>query len=102
EYVRSVVEATFFSDDIASPTLAYAALAPSVRDLGLDAGGNTLGGVAENVTIMPKTTQAADSALGRSERILTIKERTPLDEVLRRNGFSDAMIRAIDTTLQNV
>lgn len=102
EYVRSVVEATFFSDDIASPTLAYAALAPSVRDLGLDAGGNTLGGVAENVTIMPKTTLASNSALGRSERILTIKERTPLDEVLRRNGFSDAMIVAIDATLQNV
>lgn len=101
EYVRSVVEATFFTDD-ESPTLAYAALAPSVRDLGLAPGGSTLGGVAENVTVVPKTTQAADAALGRSERILTIKERTPLNDAMRRNGFTDAMIAAIDTTLQNV
>jgi len=101
EYVRSVVEATFYSDD-APPTLAYAALGPSVRDLGLLPGSNTLGGVAENVTVLPKTTQAADAALGRSERILTIKERTPLNDVLRRNGFTDSMISAIDATLQNV
>lgn len=101
EYVRSVVEATFFSEDD-QPTLAYAALGPSVRDLGLQPGGTTLGGVAENVTVMPKTTQAADAALGRSERILTIKERSPLNDVMRRNGFTDAMIAAIDTTLQNV
>ena len=102
EYVRSVVEATFFSDDQTPPTLAYAALGPSVRDLGLQPGGSTIGGVAENVTVMPKTTKAADAALGRSERILTVKERTPLNEVMRRNGFTDAMISAIDTTLQNV
>jgi hypothetical protein len=102
EYVRSVVEATFFSDDEAPPTLAYAALAPSVRDLGLQPGGTTLGGVAENVTVVPKTVLAADATLGRSERILTIKERTPLNDVMRRNGFTDAMISAIDTTLQNV
>jgi murein DD-endopeptidase MepM/ murein hydrolase activator NlpD len=101
EYVRSVVEATFYSDDSA-PTLAYAALGPSVRDLGMQPGGTTLGGVAENVTVVPKTTLAADAALGRAERILTIKERTPLNEVMRRNGFTDAMITAIDATLQNV
>jgi murein DD-endopeptidase MepM/ murein hydrolase activator NlpD len=102
EYVRSVVEATFFSEDPAAPALAYAALGPSVRDLGLLPGRDTLGGIAENVTVMPKTTLAADAALGRSERILTVKERTPLNDVLRRNGFTDAMIAAIDATLQNV
>ncbi|HEY8577170.1 MAG TPA: M23 family metallopeptidase [Devosia sp.] len=101
EYARGVVEATFFSEND-PPTLAYAALAPSVRDLGLDPAAGTLGGVAENVTVVPKTTQAADAELGRSERILTIRERTPLNEVMRRNGFTDAMIAAIDTTLQNV
>ncbi|MBU1335553.1 MAG: M23 family metallopeptidase [Devosia sp.] len=100
EYVRSVVEATFYSDD-AAPTLAYAALGPSVRDLGLS-DGSTLGGVAENVTVVPKTVLAADAALGRSERILTVKERTPLNDVMRRNGFTDVMIAAIDATLQNV
>jgi murein DD-endopeptidase MepM/ murein hydrolase activator NlpD len=102
EYVRSVVEATFFSEDPASPTLAYAALAPSVQDLGLLPGAGTLGGIVENVTVVPQTTQAADAALGRSERILTIKERTPLDEVMRRNGFTGPMISAIEATLANV
>jgi murein DD-endopeptidase MepM/ murein hydrolase activator NlpD len=102
EYVRSVVEATFFSEDPASPTLAYAALAPSVQDLGLLPGAGTLGGIVENVTVVPQTTQAADAALGRSERILTIKERTPLEEVMRRNGFTGPMIQAIEATLANV
>ena len=102
EYVRSVVEATFFSEDPASPTLAYAALAPSVQDLGLLPGAGTLGGIVENVTVVPQTTQAADAALGRSERILTIKERTPLEEVMRRNGFTGPMISAIESTLANV
>ena len=102
EYVRSVVEATFFSEDETPPTLAYAALGPSVRDLGMQPGGTTLGGVAENVTVVPKTVQAAEATLGRSERILTMRERTPLNDVMRRNGFTDAMITAIDTTLQNV
>ena len=101
EYVRSAVEATFY-DDAASPTLAYASLGPSVRDLGLATDAGTLGGVAENVTVVPKTTQAADAALGRSERILTVKERTALEDVLRRNGFTDGMIAAIEATLQNV
>ncbi|QQR36958.1 M23 family metallopeptidase [Devosia oryziradicis] len=102
EYVRSVVEATFFSDDPAAPTLAYAALAPSVGDLGLLPGSGTLGGIVENVTVMPQTTQAADAALGRSERILTIRERTPLEDIMRRNGFTGPMIEAIEDTLANV
>src|SRR5690606_38396382 len=67
EYVRSVVEATFFSDNDIPPTLAYAALGPSVRDLGLVPGSNTLSGVAENVTVMPQSTHPGDAALGRSE-----------------------------------
>lgn len=102
EYVRSVVEATFFSDEAAAPTLAYAALGPAVRDLGRAPDTNTLGGIAENVTVVPQTMVAADAELGRAERILTIKERSALNEVMRRNGFTDAMIAAIDTTLQNV
>ncbi len=102
EYVRSVVEATFFSDDPAAPTLAYAALAPSVGDLGLLPGSGTLSGIVENVTVMPQTTQAADAALGRSERILTIRERTPLEDIMRRNGFTGPMIEAIEDTLANV
>lgn len=102
EYVRGVAENASVSDDQVPPTLAYAALGPSVRDLGLQPGGTTLGGIAENVTVVPKTTLAQDAELGRSERILTMKEQTPLNDVMRRNGFTDAMITAIDATLQNV
>lgn len=101
EYVRSVVEATFFSET-PSPTLAYAALGPSVRDLGLLPGSGALGGIVENVTVVPQTTRAADAALGRTERILTVRERTPLNDLLRRNGFTDAMMAAIASTLENV
>lgn len=101
EYVRSAVEATFY-DDAASPTLAYAALGPSIRDLGQAGDATTMSGVAENVTIVPKTTRAADAQLGRAERILTIRERSALDGVLRRNGFTEGMVGAIEATLQNV
>jgi murein DD-endopeptidase MepM/ murein hydrolase activator NlpD len=102
DYVRSAVEATFYDEDLAAPTLAYAALGPSVRDLGRAVDGTVLSGIAENVTVVPKTIRAADVGQGRSERILTIRETTKLNDVLRKNGFTDANIAAIDATLQNV
>ncbi len=102
EYVRSVVDATFYDEAPDTPTLAYAALAPTVSDLGLAPDGTTLSGVAENVTVVPKSTLAADATLGRSERILTVKEAGPLNDIMRRNGFTDTMIETIDATLQNV
>ena len=101
EYVRSAMDATFY-DDAAGPTLAYAALGPSIRDLGEAGGPDVLAGVAENVTVVPKTSVAADAQLGRAERILTVRERSGLDSVLRRNGFTEAMVGAIEATLQNV
>ncbi len=101
EYVRSAIEATFY-DDAAGPTLAYAALGPSIRDLGQTSEPNVLGGIAENVTVVPKTTVAADAQLGRAERILTVRERSSLEDVLRRNGFTEAMVVAIEATLKNV
>jgi murein DD-endopeptidase MepM/ murein hydrolase activator NlpD len=102
EYVRSVVEATFFSDDEVPPTLAYAALGPSVRDLGLVPGSNTLGGVAENVTVVPQSTQPSDAALGRSERFLTLREAASLDDVLGKNGFTPNQIALVADALRNV
>ncbi len=91
-----------YDEDLAAPTLAYAALGPSVRDLGRAVDGTVLSGIAENVTVVPKTIRAADVGQGRSERILTIRETTKLNDVLRKNGFTDANIAAIDATLQNV
>jgi murein DD-endopeptidase MepM/ murein hydrolase activator NlpD len=95
------MDATFY-DDAAGPTLAYAALGPSIRDLGEAGGPDVLAGVAENVTVVPKTSVAADAQLGRAERILTVRERSGLDSVLRRNGFTETMVGAIEATLQNV
>ena len=101
EFVRGLFESDTSVDGDA-PTLAYAALGPTVRDLGVVSDGTTVSGVAENVTVVPKTTLAGEAGLGRSERILTIKERTPLDEVLRKNGFTENMVAAIESAMQNV
>lgn len=58
---------------------------------------------AENLTVMTKTTTAADqSGLGRSERVLTIEAPTTLTALLAKNGFTDEMIAAIQATLKTV
>ncbi|HWU18056.1 MAG TPA: M23 family metallopeptidase [Devosia sp.] len=104
DYVRTVVESTFYDDAAASPTLAYAALGPSVRDLNPMPGvaSNVLGGVAENVTVLPKTTMASDNVLGRSERFLTIREVGPLSDTLAKNGFTANQIAMVENTLKNL
>ncbi|MEO6013576.1 MAG: M23 family metallopeptidase, partial [Devosia sp.] len=81
--------------------LAYAPDAGAVRDLGV-VDGSGLSGVAENVSIIPKTTTADTAGLGRTERILTVKEPTKIEDLLLKNGFTDKMIAAISSTLSNV
>ncbi len=107
-YVRQTLE-NFFSEGDGSAdattdgsgALAYAPEPTSLRDLGVvDDGG--LGGVAENVTVLPKTTPADQAGLGRTERILTVKEPTKIEDMLLKNGFTPKMIEAISGTLQNV
>jgi murein DD-endopeptidase MepM/ murein hydrolase activator NlpD len=102
DFARGVVETAFFNDTEGLPALAYASMAPAVRDLGQPSNANTMVGIAENVTVIPKTIDATAAGLGRTERILTIREKTPLSDVLRRNGFTDADIAAVDDTLTNV
>ena len=102
EFVRGVVESTFYDDAATSPTLAYAALGPSVRDLGLATDGNTMQGVAENVTVVPKTTQPAQAGLGRSERFLTLREKSTLADVLGKNGFNANQTALVADALRNV
>ncbi len=99
-YVRQTVELAY--SDAETPALGYAANASSLRELSLTDTAGILGGVAENVTIMPQTISAQDLVLGRAERILTIKQTSPLSEVLKKNGFTDAMAGAITDTLRNV
>jgi murein DD-endopeptidase MepM/ murein hydrolase activator NlpD len=107
-YVRQTLD-NFFSegggDEIEGSDSGQAAYVAepvnSLRDLGvLDDGG--LGGVAENVTVMPKNTPAAQAGLGRTERILPVKEPPNLEDMLKKNGFTQQMIDAITTTLKNV
>lgn len=98
-FVRQSVETAY--SDIDSGALAYASAGTSLRELG-NSEGQLLGGVAENVTVMPKTTLPDELSLGRTERILTIKEASPLDDVLKKNGFTNAMVGAINNTLHNV
>jgi murein DD-endopeptidase MepM/ murein hydrolase activator NlpD len=105
-YVRQTLE-NFFTENGAgdggttdATAIAYAP-ETSLRDLGVvDDGG--LGGVAENVTVLPKTTTPDKAGLGRTERILTVKEPTPIEDMLIKNGFTESMIKAINATLKNV
>jgi murein DD-endopeptidase MepM/ murein hydrolase activator NlpD len=72
-----------------------------LRELGVvDDGG--LGGVAENVTVLPMTTPPGQAGAGRSERILAFHEPTRIDDTLAKNGFTKQMINAIGATLKNV
>ena len=96
EFVRLTVD-NFFGDG-EGEVLAYAPQ-QNFRDLGVV--DNALTGVAENVTVVPKTTDA-DQALGRTERILSIRESGPLGETLMKNGFTEGMVEMIGVTLRNV
>jgi murein DD-endopeptidase MepM/ murein hydrolase activator NlpD len=101
EFVRGLFESNT-SVDGGGPTLAYAALGPTVRDLGIVGDGTTVNGVAENVTVVPKTTIASEAGLGRSERFLTLREATTLDEVLGKNGFTPNQTMLVIDALRNV
>lgn len=104
DFVKTTVEGAYAENDQAA-TLAYAPAVPdsSLRDLGV-VNDNTVapGGVAENVTVVPKNRSADDASLGRVERILTLHESSPLEATLLKNGFTQDMIDAITTTLHNV
>ena len=90
-----------FSEAGDAAYLSYASTNTDFRDLGV-AGGDNLPGVVENMTIVPKTTSDESEGIGRSERIVTMKQDEPLRDALTRNGFSPVMVDAIQSTLHNV
>lgn len=103
EFVRTTVEGAYAERDAGTVMMAYAPADGGLRDLGVVSGsGNVVTGIAENVTAVPKTTTADEAGLGRTERILTVKEASPLAEILKKNGFTAQMIGAISGTLENV
>lgn len=99
-YVRQTLENFFGEGSGDSALLAYAPEPSGVQELGVAGGGVT--GVVENVTVIPKTTTAEAAGLGRTERIVTVKETSRLEDQLLKNGFTQKMIEAISATLTNV
>jgi len=100
DFVQAMI-GTPFTVEGAGPALAYAALAPSLRDLTTSPSG-TVAGVAENVTVVPKTTLASGESLGRTERFLTVRELGPLSDTLLRNGFTPAQVGMVERTLASL
>lgn len=103
DFVRAAVE-NYYGDgdggvDVA---LAYAPGDGQLRELGVVAPSGPLGGIAENVTVVPKTTVASDAGLGRSERFVSIRETGPLADVLLKNGFTEREVEMVLSTLRNV
>lgn len=90
-----------FSESGDAAYFSYASANTSFRDLGLEAG-NGISGVAENVSIVPKTDLNGDSGVGRTERIVTLRETQSLADSLTQNGFTPTMIDAISRTLRNL
>ncbi|MBO9590725.1 M23 family metallopeptidase [Devosia sp.] len=101
DFVRGSAEATFYTEDT-PPTLAYAALGPSLDALAKEGTPAAPNGIAENVTVVPKTTLAANNGPGRTERFLTVREIGPLADTLVRNGFTRAQVSMVENTLANL
>lgn len=99
EFIRLTFTDSSFDGEIYST--GYSENDTGVRDL--ETGYNeVIIGIAENVSIIPKTHFADGSKFGRSERILTIRKQSPLEDTLNKNGFTKQMIAAITRTLKNV
>src|SRR6185312_1578049 len=101
DVVKAAVEGAYSDNDQAAFYADPGEPDSSLHDLGVVTNG-LAPGVAENVTVMPKTRSADDASLGRTERILTVRESAPLETTLLKNGFTEDMISAITATLHNV
>lgn len=102
DFVRLTVENLFAEGGgDGEVAMAYAAPDTGVRDLGVVTDGG-LSGIAENVTILPKTKLAEDAGLGRSERVVNVREAGSLKEPLLKNGFDTQTYEMISSTLKNV
>lgn len=102
DFVRLTVENLFAEGGAdGEMALAYASPDTGIRDLGVVTDGG-LSGVAENVTILPKTKLAEEAGLGRSERVVTVREAGSLQEPLLKNGFDTQTYTMISATLKNV
>jgi len=100
QFTRETVENLFAEGGGAGlVAAAYSATESGVRDLGIVVAG--LSGVAENVTVLAKTS-ARDSHLGRAERIVTMREAGALKDTLLKNGFDERTYPMLSASLTNV
>ena len=99
DFVRTTVEGAYVEAD--STALAYAPTDATIHELSATPTDAMITGVAENVTAVPKTTLPGQG-LGRTERLLTLREPSSLEETLKKNGFTPDMIAMINGTLRNV
>ncbi|MBD8067001.1 M23 family metallopeptidase [Devosia sp. PTR5] len=100
DFVRGLTDGGLY--EVSPSAMAYADPTQDVRDLTAAEDATSLPGVAENVTVMPKTTLAADNGPGRSERFLTVRELGPLADTLVRNGFTRAQVSMVENALANL
>jgi len=100
EFARQAFE-NAFSEAGDAAYLSYASTDTSLRDLGV-AGGDNLPGIVENMTVVPKTMGDEGEGIGRSERIVTMKQAEPLRDALTRNGFTPGMVDTIAPQLKNL
>ena len=109
EFVRASVENLFgeggdsidINGSAGATAIAYADAPSNLRDLGV-VSDDGLTGVAENITVMPKTKQADEAGLGRAERLVTVREAGPLKDWLLKNGFDGTTYDMVAGTLRNV
>jgi murein DD-endopeptidase MepM/ murein hydrolase activator NlpD len=94
DFVRASLQDAFFESSIA-PATAYAVVGIAMP------GSRDALGFAENVTSVPMTPRELSGG-GRTERILTVREAAPLEDVLRKNGISADVARMLGRTLANV
>ncbi|WP_424984179.1 M23 family metallopeptidase [Maritalea sp. S77] len=98
EYVRTTVEGAFSGSD--SIALAYAPEnVPGLRELSSASEGFT--SVAQNVSVVPKS-PASTNETARTERIISVKQTSPIADVLAKNGFTKQMLTAIERTMRSV
>lgn len=102
EYVRRAVDNLFGEyGGTGDGAFAYASADTGLRELGI-VNESGLAGVAENLSAVPKTRTAEEGMLGRSERVVTVRERGPLRDTLLKNGFDDRTYKMVSGTLENV
>ncbi len=103
DFVRLSVESVFgdggMPDAGGDALMAYAPADTGLRDLGVVTDGG-LAGVAENVTVLPKSKTADEAGLGRSERVITVS--ASFRDALLKNGFDARTYDLVTASLRNV